>query len=86
MMATYLLVLGAAFTRAGITNVIFINEVSWVVSTPRFPVPASLHLLALQLKPSLLGLRATERTIFTPSFLVSIQVTRRGRKELDFYR
>ncbi len=84
-MATYLLVLGAAFTRAGITNVIFINEVSWVVSIPRSPVPLPLHLLALQRKPSLPGLRARERTIFTASLLVSIQVMRRGRKELGFY-
>ncbi len=43
---------------------------SWVVSTPRFPVSASLHFLALQLKPSLCGLRAPERPLFTPSFLV----------------
>ncbi len=28
----------------------FICNVSWVVSTPRSPVPASLHLVALQLK------------------------------------
>ncbi len=28
-----------------------ISDVSWVISTPRAPVPASLHLEALQLKP-----------------------------------
>ncbi len=32
--------------------VISIGDVSWVVSTPRSPVAASLHLVALQLKPS----------------------------------
>ncbi len=31
---------------------------SWVCSTPRSPVPASLHLLALHFKLSLSGLRA----------------------------
>ncbi len=32
------------------------GDVSWVVSTPMSPGPVSLHLLALQLKPSLSGL------------------------------
>ncbi len=41
------------------------GDVSWVVCTPRSPVPASLHLLALQLKPSLPGLRAPEHPLFT---------------------
>ncbi len=36
------------------------GDISWVVNTPRSPVPASLRLLALQLKPSLSGLRAPE--------------------------
>ncbi len=54
--------------------------VSWVVSTPRSPVPASQHLLDLQLKPSLPGLIAPEHPLFTPTLLVLIQVTRRGRK------
>ncbi len=40
--------------------VISIGDVSLVVGTPRPPVPASLHLVALQLKPSLSGLRAPE--------------------------
>ncbi len=31
------------------------GDVSWVVNTPRSLVPTSLHLLALQLKPSLLA-------------------------------
>ncbi len=55
-------------------------DVSWVVSTPRPPVPASLHLLALQLKPNLSGLRAPEHPIFTPRppLLVLIQVTQWG--------
>ncbi len=44
--------------------------VSWVVSTLRSPVPASLQLLALQLKPSLSGLRAPEHPLFTSSLLV----------------
>ncbi len=43
-----------------------LDDVSWVVSTPRSPVTASLHLLALQLKPSLCGLRAPEHPFFTP--------------------
>ncbi len=49
--------------------------VSWVVSKPRLPVLAALHVLALQLQPSLSGLRAPERPLFTPSFSVLIQVT-----------
>ncbi len=40
------------------------GDVSWEVSTQRSPVPASLHLLALQLKPSMLGLRAPEHLLF----------------------
>ncbi len=49
-----------------------------VGSTLRSPVPASLHLLALQLKPSIPGLRAQERRLFTPSvFLVLLQATQR---------
>ncbi len=47
------------------------GDESWVGSTPMSPVPASLHLLALQLKPSLSGLCAPERPLFTPPlFLV----------------
>ncbi len=62
---------------AGITN----GDVSWIVSTLRSTVPASLHLLVLQLKPSLCGLRAPEHPLFTPSsLLVLIQVMRRGHK------
>ncbi len=56
------------------------GDVAWVVSTPRSPVPASLHLLVLQLKPSLSGLRAPEYPLFAPSLLVLIQVTKRGRR------
>ncbi len=41
-----------------------IGDVSWIVSTPRSPVPASLHLVASQLKPSMSGLRASERPLF----------------------
>ncbi len=48
-----MLVLVAAFTP------------EWLGSKPRFPVPASLYLLALQLKPSLSDLRAPERPLFT---------------------
>ncbi len=52
------------------------GDVSWVGSTLRYPVPASLHLLALwQLKPSLSGLSAPELPLFTPSLSVLIQVT-----------
>ncbi len=47
------------------------GDVSWVVSTPR--APASLHLLALQLK---LSLKAPELLLFTPSLLVVFQGTR----------
>ncbi len=48
------------------------GDVSWVASTPRSPVPVSLHLLALQLKPSRSVLRALEHPLcqFTPSLLV----------------
>ncbi len=38
-----------------------IDGVSLVVSTPRSPFPALLHLLALQLKPSLSGLSSPGR-------------------------
>ncbi len=37
--------------------------VSWVASTLRSPVEASLHLLALQLKPRLSGLSAGASTL-----------------------
>ncbi len=40
------------------------DDGSWVVNTPRSPVPTWLHLLVLQLKPSLSGLRAPEHLIF----------------------
>ncbi len=56
------------------------GDVSWVGSTPSSPVQASLQLLALQLKPSLSGLRAPEHPLFTLSLLVLIKVTRQGRK------
>ncbi len=56
------------------------SDVLLVARTPRSEVPASLRLVALQLKPSLSGLRATNHPLFTPSLLVLIQVTRRGRK------
>ncbi len=59
---------------------ISIDDASWVVGTPRSSVPASLHYLGLQLKPTLPDLRAQKRPLFTPSLLVSIQVTQRGRK------
>ncbi len=44
--------------------------VYWVVSTPKSLVLASLHLLVVQLEPSLSGLRAPKRPIFIPSRLV----------------
>ncbi len=56
------------------------GDVSWVSSTPRYPFSASLHLLALLLKPSVSGLWAKDRPLSTLSLLVLIQVTRRGRK------
>ncbi len=63
-------------------NVAIVSQVS---STPRYPVPVLLHLLALQLKPNLSGLWAPEHPLYTPSLLVLIQVTRRKRKgqEID---
>ncbi len=57
------------------------GDVSWVVNTPRSSVPTSLHLLALQLKLTMPGLRAPARPLFTLSFLVLIRMIRRGRKE-----
>ncbi len=60
--------------------VTFIGDASWVGRTRRSPVPVSLHLLALQPKPSLPSLRALERPLFTSSHSVLIPVTRRGRK------
>ncbi len=41
------------------------DDVSWVGSTPRSPIPASLHLLAMQLKPSVSSLWAPEHPLFT---------------------
>ncbi len=32
--------------------VVCVDDVSWVVSTPRAPVPVSLHLEALKLRPN----------------------------------
>ncbi len=64
--------LWAAFPQGGLSQHHFC-DVSWVVSTPRSPVPVSLHLLALQLKSSLSGLRAPEHPLFTPSLLVLIE-------------
>ncbi len=46
------------------TRVQLHGDVSWVGSTPRSPVPVSLHLLDLQLKPSLPNLRAPDCPIF----------------------
>ncbi len=42
------------------------GDASWVVSTSRSPVPAPLQLLALQLKPNLPGLRASQHPLFNP--------------------
>ncbi len=53
------------------------GDVSWVGSTLRPSVPASLHLVALQLKSSLLGLREPELPLFTLSLLVLIQGTQK---------
>ncbi len=61
------------------------GNVPWVGSTTRSPVPSSLHLLALQLKPSLSCLWAPEHSLFTPSYLlVFILVTRSERKGKEF--
>ncbi len=65
LLLTYCLYLVAAFTRGGLSRHNHNCDVSWVVTTPRSPVIASLHLLALQLKPSLPGLIAPERPLFT---------------------
>ncbi len=64
---TCLLVLAAAFTLGGFSR--HHHGVSWVGSTLRSPVSALLHLLDLQLKPSLTGLWAPERLLFTLSLL-----------------
>ncbi len=53
------------------------GDVSWVVSTPRSPVPALLYLLPLQLKPSLPCLIVPGNRLFAPSLLVLIQGTQR---------
>ncbi len=74
--------LEVAFTRGGLSR----GDVSWVVSAPRSPVQASLHLFTLKPKPSLFGLRAPENPLLTPSLLVLIQVTRRERKGWEFDR
>ncbi len=59
---------------------ISIGDAPWVGGTPRSPVTACLHLLTLQLNPSLLGLIVPEHLLFTPFPLLLIRVTRRGRK------
>ncbi len=46
--------------------------VSLIGSTPRYPVPPSMLLLPMQLRPSLLSLWAPERPIATPSLLFLI--------------
>ncbi len=51
------------------------GDILWVLSTPRSPVPVSLHLLAFHLKPSQSSLRAPEHSPFKPSLLVLIQGT-----------
>ncbi len=68
--------LEVAFSRGGLSR----GDVSWVVIAPRSPVQTSLHLFTLKPKASLPGLRAPENPLLTPSLLVLIQVTRRGRK------
>ncbi len=50
------------------------GNVSWVVRTPKSPIPASLQLLALYLKPRLSGLRALQHLLTTPSLLILIQI------------
>ncbi len=50
-----------------VVSSLFIDNVSCAGSTPRSPIPESLHLLAL-------------RPIFTSSLSVLFQVMRRGRK------
>ncbi len=44
------------------------GDVSWMGSTPMSPAPASLHLLALQLTPSLSGSKAPECPLYTLPF------------------
>ncbi len=53
-----------------------------VGSTPRSPVPASLHLAALYVKPCLSGLREPEHPLFTPPLIsILIHVKRRGARD-----
>ncbi len=52
---------------------IFIADASRLASTPRFPFPASLHLLALQLKPSLLDGDAGDRNLIGKGVLTTLQ-------------
>ncbi len=59
----------------GLTGSSLHGDASWIGSTPRLPVPVSLYLLALQLKPGLLGLRAPEHPLLTPSSLALTQET-----------
>ncbi len=46
---------------------VYISDVSWVISTPRAPVPASLHLEALQLKPIWACPVWERRSLYTPT-------------------
>ncbi len=74
---TNLIVLGTAFIRGWLNwhyrcknSVVHASRMG---STQRFPVPMSLHLLTLQLKPSLSGSRARKLPLFIPCILVLIQ-------------
>ncbi len=74
-------VLEGAFTRGGLSR----HHVRNVVMSP---IPLSLHLLALQLKPIWLArFESTGASVFTPlSVLVLIQMKRRGRRGEEFER
>ncbi len=77
--------LGDAVTRCLVPVLfVFIDDVSWTESTQRSTVPTSIHLEALQLKPSWACPVWQRRTVRSKHahqpFPVWIKVTRRGRK------
>ncbi len=72
------IILKAAFTRGGLSR----HHQGRNMGIFRGP----LHLLALQFKPNMSGLRAPEHPLFTPSLVVLIQVTWRGSKMYEFDR
>ncbi len=75
----YLLVLEAAFTLVELSR-----HHQGMMMFRGSPVPVSLHLLSLQLKPSLSGLRTPEHPLFTPPPLFGLNIgDATGKQEIE---